>query len=650
MSLLQPFFQVSFTNSYNNYSRMGDVSVIAICCIIFILLGTSYVIRNKSFRIFNSIIGFILIAAIINIGFNEILQGGYAKDNRYVTGVLYLMRVLYHTILFCVFFCFALYATVVSNMEHKRARIIAITGTILFAIFVAVDIALTLTGYGFKIDVDTGQAVGKSNVFMVGYVGFVLFIGVLLFRIRKLVYKRVLFAFYATTALGVIVRFAQMFLSESSLTTLTFLFPALAMLYTMHLNPYDVETGTLDSSSLEDMTANLYRKKKAFIIMSMTLPDFVGEGKSFPEAVKNQTRRFTVEYFRDGTLFQIGNGQTIMIARKDKNPDYNEWMQKILAAFTEQFNIYKLPYKIVYGDSFTDLLGSNEYLSFIDNINSSIPNNTMHRIDVRDIDRYKQKQYIISQLEDIAQKGDLNDPRVLVYCQPVYNLDTKRFDTAEALMRLVLDDAGLVSPNTFIPIAEQRGLIHALTKIILNKACQTIRKLCDEKYSFERISVNVSISEIKDEGFCREVNRILYDNGVPGHKVALELTESQSEEDFLIMKERIEILREEGIKFYLDDFGTGYSNMERILELPFDIIKFDRSMVIAAGQDTRSLQIVKDLAKMFTEFDYHVLFEGVENIDDESRCVDMSATYLQGFKYSKPIPIERLHGFLEKPN
>ena len=384
--------------------------------------------------------------------------------------------------------------------------------------------------------------------------------------------------------------------------------------------------------------------------MSMTLPDFVGEGKTFPEAVKNQTRRFTVEYFRDGTLFQIGNGQTVMIARKDHNPDYNEWMQKILEAFTEQFNIYKLPYKIIYGDSFLDLLESHEYLSLLDNINSNIPNNTMHRIDVRDIDRFKQKNYIASQLEDIAKKGDLNDPRVLVYCQPVYNLGTKRFDTAEALMRLVLEDAGLVSPNTFIPIAEQRGLIHALTNIILNKTCQTIRKLIDENYDFNRISVNVSISEIKDEGFCREVNRILYDNGVPGHKIALELTESQSEEDFLIMKERIELLHEEGIKFYLDDFGTGYSNMERILELPFDIIKFDRSMVIAAGQDTRSLQIVKDLAKMFTEFDYNVLFEGVENIDDESRCVDMSATYLQGFKYSKPIPIEKLAGFLSKSN
>lgn len=650
MSLLQPLFQVGFTNSYNNYSRMGDVSVIAVCCVIFILLGTSYVIRNKSFRIFNAIIGFILISAIINIGFNEMLQAGLAENNRYVTGILYLMRVSYHTLLFCVFFCFTLYATIVSKMEHKRARIIAITGTLLFAVVVAVDVALTVSGYGFKIDVATGKAIGKSNVFMIGYVIFVAFIAVLMFRIRKLVYKRVLLAFYAAGTLSVIVRFSQMFLNESSLTTLTFLFPALAMLYTMHLNPYDIETGTLDSSTLEDMTANLYKKKKAFIIMSMTLPDFVGEGKTFPEAVKFQTRRFTVEYFRDGTLFQIGNGQTIMIARKDKNPDYNEWMQKILEAFTEQFNIYKLPYKIVYGDSFLDLLSFNEYLSLLDNINSNIPNNTMHRIDVRDIDRFKQKNYIISQLEDIAKKGDLNDPRVLVYCQPVYNLDTKRFDTAEALMRLVLDDAGLVNPNIFIPIAEQRGLIHALTKIILNKTCQIIHKLSNENYIFNRISVNVSISEIKDEGFCREVNRILYDNGVPGHKIALELTESQSEEDFLIMKERIELLHEEGIKFYLDDFGTGYSNMERILELPFDIIKFDRSMVIAAGQDKRSLQIVKDLAKMFTEFDYHVLFEGVENIDDESRCVDMSATYLQGFKYSKPIPIERLQGFLEKPN
>lgn len=639
--------------SLSHYSRMGDVGVVALCAVVFILLGTSYVVRNKSYRIFCSIIGLVMVSAFVNVGFNELLNFGIKNPdvlaNPFIRGLLYSLRVLYHVMLFNVLFAYTLYATVISNMEHKQARIIAFFGTGLFVTFAGLDIGLTFSGVGFTIDSVTFAVNEGFDLFMICYGIFCLFLAVLIFRLRKLVYKRAFWGFYTTMFLGIIIRVSQFFLHETSLTTFALFIPILAMLYTMHINPYNLKTGTLGVDALEDMTKNLYAKKKGFIIMSMMLPDFVGEGKSFPEVVKEQTRRFTVEYFRNGTLFQIGNGQTIMIARKDSNPDYNDWMKTILDAFSEQFAIHRMPYKIVYGESFSDLINSDEYLSLIDSIHKAIPNNTMHRIDVRDIDRFKQQLYIADQVEDIYRKCDLNDPRVLVYCQPVYNIETKRFDTAEALMRLMLDDAGLVGPNIFIPMAERRGHIHTLTKIILNKTCQSIRQLMDEGFDFKRISVNVSVSEIKDEGFCREVNRILYDNGVPGHKIALELTESQSEEDFLIMKERIEMLHEEGIKFYLDDFGTGYSNMERILELPFDIIKFDRSMVIAASQDERSGHIVKDLARMFTDFNYHVLFEGVENIDDENRCVDMSATYLQGFKYSKPIPIAKLENFFYKP-
>ena len=634
----------------SEYSRMGDVAVIAVCVVIFILLGTSYVIRDKGFRIFSSIIGLVILAAIVSIGYNEVLSHtDWMKENAYLRGLVYILRIFYHALLFDVFFTFGLYATVVSNMEKKKARIIAFLGMGLFLGFVAVDVVLTLTGYGYKIG-EEGTVVRGSNVFMIGYIAYVAFLAALLFRIRKLVYKRIIWAFYLTAALSVIIRFAQMFLGQSSLTTLVFLLPALTMLYTLHLNPYNVKTGTLDVKAMEDMIKNLYQKKQPFIIMSMLLPDFVGEGKSFPEEVKNQTRRFTVEYFRDGTLFQVGNGQTIMVAKKESNPDYNEWMQVILQAFQEQYSIHKLPYKIVFGDSFENLVNDNEYLSLIDSIHHSIPNNTMHRIEEKDINRFKENNYIVDQLKDIYKKADLNDPRVLVYAQPVYNIQTKHFDTAEALMRLKLDKVGTVSPLVFIPIAESYGFIHVLTKIILNKTCQTIRKLLDDGVSFKRISVNVSILELKDEGFCDDFNRILKDNNVPGDKVAIELTESQSEEDFLVMKQRIEKLHAEGIQFYLDDFGTGYSNMERILELPFDIIKFDRSMVIASGQDERSERIVENLAKMFSDFNYFVLYEGVEDTTDEDRCLSMSATYLQGFKYSRPVPIAELHAFLTRAN
>lgn len=646
--MLPHFSSIHLNAGLANYSRMGDVAVIAVSCVIFILLGTSYVVRNKSYRIFSAMVGFVFLAAIVNIGFHELLDAKLAVNNAPLIGLLYLMRVFYHLLLFITFFCFALYAVVVSKMEHKKARIIAILGTVLFIGFVAVDIALTFNSVGFYINKETGEPSGGSNVFMIGYVAFIIFLAALMFRIRKLIYKRVLFGFYATMALAVIIRFAQMALSEASLTTMTFMIPILAILYIMHINPYNISTGTLDSRSLEDMVKNLYAKKKSFIIMSMLLPDFSGEGKSLPEYVKNQTRRFTIEFFRDGTLFQVGNGQIVMIARKDKNPDFEDWMKTILEAFTEQFEIYKSPYKIVYGESFENFIGDNKYLSLIENINSSIPENSMHRIDQKDIARFQDKEFIIEQLDDIYRKCDLNDPRVLVLCQPVFNIETKRFDTAEALMRLSLENLGLISPTVFIPIAESRGYIHVLTKIILNKTCQTIRKLVDGGYKFNRISINVSTPELKDKSFCNDINRILYDNGVPGYMIALEITESQSEEDFLVLKERIEVLHEEGIQFYLDDFGTGYSNMERILELPFDIIKFDRSMVIASGQDERSERIVENLARMFSDFNYHVLYEGIENIDDESRCLGMSATYLQGFKYSKPIPIGQFREFLDK--
>ena len=141
---------------------------------------------------------------------------------------------------------------------------------------------------------------------------------------------------------------------------------------------------------------------------------------------------------------------------------------------------------------------------------------------------------------------------------------------------------------------------------------------------------------------------IIGDNMIPGEKVAIELTESGSEADFMIMKEKIEELRGQGIQFYLDDFGTGYSNMERIMELPFDIIKFDRTMVLASGEDKRSEKIVESLAHMFTDMDYKVLYEGIEDDHDEQRCTQMGAAFLQGYKYSRPVPIEKLRDWLPK--
>ena len=130
--------------------------------------------------------------------------------------------------------------------------------------------------------------------------------------------------------------------------------------------------------------------------------------------------------------------------------------------------------------------------------------------------------------------------------------------------------------------------------------------------------------------------------------IEIEITESRTESDLMIVKTRIEELQHTGIKFYLDDFGTGYSNMERIMTLPFDIIKFDRSLVNASCTSERSREIVGRLAAIFADLDYAVLYEGIEDTDTEQQCIGMSASYLQGFKYSKPVPIDNLSHFFTK--
>ncbi|MBQ8094258.1 MAG: EAL domain-containing protein, partial [Clostridia bacterium] len=347
-------------------------------------------------------------------------------------------------------------------------------------------------------------------------------------------------------------------------------------------------------------------------------------------------------------LIRVARGHFIMLFRKDKNPDYPVQIQNSLSQFGKLYSKYRFDYKIVIGNAVDEISRKNDYLNLITMIHHYMNDNTIHEVDDEDILRLNRQEVILGALGDIKSRHDLDDPRILVYCQPVFNVRTGKYDTAEALMRMQLKDLGMLFPDEFIPLAERSGHIHVLTEIILNKTCKIIRDMLDQGYDIQRISVNVSALEVSSDSFCHDITGIVEASGIPGAKVAIELTESQTDNDFLMMKNRIEELRSLGIKFYLDDFGTGYSNMERIMELPFDIIKFDRSMVLASDASEKSRKIVVGLADIFSEMHYSVLFEGVEGPAEEEMCIGMRASYLQGYKYSRPIPIEQLTQFFEK--
>ena len=252
---------------------------------------------------------------------------------------------------------------------------------------------------------------------------------------------------------------------------------------------------------------------------------------------------------------------------------------------------------------------------------------------------------IEKEIINIKDRGNLNDPRVLCYVQPIYDVKTKQFRSAESLMRLKIKGQ-VIYPDTFIPIAERNGCIHMLTKIMLNKVCAAINRMSDT-YDFDAISVNVSTSEFADKDLHDEIMEIVNRNNINPKMLRLEMTESMMLEDYDSVYHNMVELTDAGIGFYLDDFGTGFSNFERIITMPFKTIKFDKSLLYKAYENKEVDLLVRSLVGVFIEQGLDALVEGVESQGQSDYSQEVGFEYIQGYLYSRPMPIDKFPTVLQ---
>ncbi|MCR5331785.1 MAG: EAL domain-containing protein [Lachnospiraceae bacterium] len=633
---------------YENFSPVGDIVSIAVCFVFLVLIYNAYISKTLHFLILRHIIYTLILTAVFDILFhvlmNHIGPGGIPHI------VIYILRLLFHMGLFTIMCLYIMYAKEALQLEQKVTKPFFTAMTVIFVIAFIVEILGTVFGFGFRIYPD--RIVDNDIPIFLGiYVLLMSCLATMIVRYRHRVFRQVFFGIGASAVVSFMVIVIQQIHGQSSYTVAAFSLPVFALLYMLHANPYDINLGSVGEKAFEDLiniSAADGRRSASLYLMSLYMHEFDEPGARYPAELQEAVREFITRFFNTPTLFQISGGHMVLVVDKKKDPDYLNGSRRMLEAFKTRYSQMLFDYKIVYTDSDERLNRDNGYVSFINYLHGKMSENTVLITDTGHVDDYMKYKYIVSQLADIDSQCDLNDPRVKVYCQPVYSIKRDTYDTAESLMRLELPDIGLVFPDIFIPIAEEFGYIQTLTRIILAKTCAGIRCLNDAGYYVKRISVNFSIYDVREDNFYSTVTGIIRNSGVEFNQVAFEITESQNEEDFELIKERINELKGSGIKFYLDDFGTGYSNFERIMELPFDIVKFDRSLVLASGNDEKFRTMVSHLAEMFDEVDYAVLYEGIEDENDEERCRAMSAKYLQGYKYSKPVPIEQLTTFFRK--
>jgi EAL domain-containing protein (putative c-di-GMP-specific phosphodiesterase class I) len=231
-----------------------------------------------------------------------------------------------------------------------------------------------------------------------------------------------------------------------------------------------------------------------------------------------------------------------------------------------------------------------------------------------------------------------DDNNIEVYYQPIYEISSGRFRTAEALVRLNRTEIGPIYPDEFIPIAEELGLIVRLGEIVLEKTCQFIARLIEEKVDFEAISVNFSVHQIMRDDVVNEVLDMVKKYNIPPEKLRIEITESVIIDNYEHVKRMMDVLGVIGIKFYMDDFGTGYSNLSNMIELPFEYLKVDKSLVRSAVKSEKAYSILTFISQAFVKYNVKILTEGVETKEQEDIVTEIGASYIQGFRFAKPVP------------
>ena len=233
-----------------------------------------------------------------------------------------------------------------------------------------------------------------------------------------------------------------------------------------------------------------------------------------------------------------------------------------------------------------------------------------------------------------------------VHYQPKLDLRTGTVFGMEALVRWRHPDRGLLPPDTFVPLAEDTGLIRPLTLWVLDVATRTHQELRQRGFGGLELAVNLSLRSMVELDFPDRIGKVLRTNGMPPTSLTLEVTESNvlADEDRTIRM--LERLADLGTTISVDDFGTGYASLSHLARLPAGELKIDRSFVVGMLDAPRDATIVASTIDLARSLGLRAVAEGVEDADTLAALSDLGCDQAQGYYVSRPLPADQLHGWL----
>ena len=228
-----------------------------------------------------------------------------------------------------------------------------------------------------------------------------------------------------------------------------------------------------------------------------------------------------------------------------------------------------------------------------------------------------------------------------LYYQPLIDVEKKKLNGFETLVRWNHPTAGIIPPLKFIPLAEQTGLIVDIGNFVFRQACKQLAVWRGQGHTDITLSVNISMTQFQDEHIVDYIAKTLKETGVPPEQMVLELTESSlsANKDDTITK--LHQLKTLGLGIAIDDFGTGYSSLGYIIDFPVDKLKIDRSFIKVLGKNKKIEAIVSAIKTMAHTMDIAVIAEGIETKTQFNIVEKLNCNTVQGFLFDKPIPFDQ---------
>ena len=351
--------------------------------------------------------------------------------------------------------------------------------------------------------------------------------------------------------------------------------------------------------------------------------------------------------FKSGKIFKDDKNNFVIIRNKENDDILLNNVSRFKEEFYKRNNIsMEIPMKILYFNDITlfnnavDVLNS---VNYIDSINSSFEHDIIE-ITLEMVEKIH-KKFIMDQKCDNA----FSKKRVVVYFQPIFSNNDLTFTSAEALVRLKDDDGKLIFPGDFIETMESDGRIVELGKMVFEEVCRFISENDMEKLGLHYIEVNLSTVQCMQDDLATSYIAIMEKYKINPKYINLEITETGSLARNTLLK-NMEILKEYGVSFSLDDFGTGNSNLNYIVDMPVDIVKFDKQMVTSYFENKIASYVMDSTIEMIKGLGHKIVFEGVEKEEQIVSIKTLKVDYIQGYYYSKPVDKESFVMFLNKNN